>query len=151
MIITFVGHSSILGVEDLTVKIINEIEKNVRLNEKTTFYCGGYGDFDNITLRCCHLLKNKRKNIEIIYITPYLTQREQKKINILINEGVYDSVVYPPIESVPPRLAILKRNEWMVDKADIIIAYVKYSYGGAYRRFKYAKKRDKKIINLADF
>ena len=39
--------------------------------------------------------------------------------------------MYPLLENVIPRFAISKRNEWMIDKADLIIAFVNHEYGGA--------------------
>jgi len=53
------------------------------------------------------------------------------------------------IESVPRKFAILKRNEWMVDSAELVIAYVKYSWGGAAKTLEHARKRKKQINNLA--
>lgn len=38
----------------------------------------------------------------------------------------------------------------MVDRADLIICYVKENEGGAYSTIKYAKKQRKIIINLAE-
>lgn len=151
MIITFIGHSRLFLKDDLKEKIVESVSRIATKDEKITFYCGGYGDFDRIALTSCHYIKSKYKNVEIVYVTPYLTKPHQEKINVLIGERVYDSIIYPPIESVPPKLAIIKRNEWMIDKSEIIISFVEHSYGGAYRSFKYAKKRDKKIINLANF
>ena len=59
--------------------------------------------------------------------------------------------VYPPIEKTPPRFAISKRNEWMMANADLIIAYVNHTYGGAYKSLGIAVQRKKKIINICDF
>ena len=56
----------------------------------------------------------------------------------------------PPLEKVPPKYAISERNKWMVSEADLIIAYVKYARGGAYSGLQYARRRGKRIINLAD-
>ena len=61
----------------------------------------------------------------------------------------YDDVIFPPLESVPRKFAILKRNEWMVEEADLVIAYVMYSWGGAVKTLEYAKRKKKTIINLA--
>ena len=35
----------------------------------------------------------------------------------------------------------------MVRSADLIIAYVNNSFGGAYKSYKYALRRNKKIVN----
>ena len=55
---------------------------------------------------------------------------------------------YPPIENVPLRYAISKRNEYMVEKADVIIAYVNHSWGGAATTLEYAKRKHKNIQEL---
>ena len=39
----------------------------------------------------------------------------------------------------------------MVDKADYIICFVDHDWGGAYQTYKYAKRKGKKILNLAIF
>ena len=69
----------------------------------------------------------------------------------MLNYGLYDASIYPPIENVPPKFAILKRNEWMMTNADLIIAYIKHDYGGAYKSLQVAKRRKKNIINICDF
>lgn len=54
---------------------------------------------------------------------------------------MFDKTVYPDIESVPRRFAILKRNKCMVDKSDFLISYVKHDLGsGAYKTLEYAEK-----------
>ena len=63
--------------------------------------------------------------------------------------GLYDGVIYPELENVPLRFAISYRNMWMIENADLIIAYVCNEYGGAYESLKFALKRKKSIINLA--
>ena len=64
--------------------------------------------------------------------------------------GFCDTSIYPPIERVPLRFAISKRNEWMMENADLIIAYITHSYGGAYKSLRVAKRKKKKIINIFD-
>ena len=134
---------------NLSEKIKNVILANANTQEKLLFYCGGYGDFDNICAKVCRSIRDEKVNCEVIFITPYITEAQQKKIKYLIEENLYDSTIYPPLENVPPRFAISKRNEWMVDMADLIIAYVKFSCGGAYKSLEYARKKQKHIINLA--
>ena len=84
--------------------------------------------------------------IELIFITPYLDKNYSK---LEFAKYHYDDVIFPPLESVPLKFAILKRNEWMVDEADLVIAYVMYSWGGATKTLEYAKRKKKTIINLA--
>ena len=150
MIITFFGHSTLQEDEAIFSRIKEILSSYVATGEPITFYCGGYGDFDRICERACRLLKKEGADCEIVYITPYMTEAQQKKIGALIREGRYDSVLYPPLERVPLRFSILRRNEWMATEADLILAYVRYGRGGAYRALTYARSKKKAIINLAE-
>lgn len=59
----------------------------------------------------------------------------------------YDETVYPPLESVPKRFAISRRNEWMVQECDTIVAYVTHGWGGAAKTLEYARRKKKRIIS----
>ena len=64
-------------------------------------------------------------------------------------EKYYDRVNIPI--SAHPKVAITKRNEWMVEQADLVLCYIERESGGAYKAIQYAKKLDKEIINLANY
>lgn len=151
MIITFVGHSHLEKTDEILsgIKkcIIDNIEA-VEKEERIFFYCGGYGDFDEICRNVCCELKKEFKNSETVFITPYITLEYQKKIESFLRQGAYDSVIYPELEKVPLKFAINERNKWMINKADLVIAYVNVEYGGAYKSLKFAQSRNKNIINL---
>ena len=150
MVITFIGHRDLYIDNNLKNNIKKAIKENLIPNEKILFYCGGYGNFDNLCAEICHSLKNEIQVCEVIFITPYITEAQQKNIKYLIDIGLYDSTLYPPLENIPPKFAITKRNEWIIDNADLIIAYVDRDYGGAYKTLNYARKKKKPLINLAE-
>ena len=54
------------------------------------------------------------------------------------------------IETVPPRFAIEYRNKWMIDHSDIVVTYVRRSFGGAAKFKNSAKKKNKKVIELTE-
>ncbi len=147
MIVTFVGHSTLPGEHDLYDKLRKSILELVPKDEKISFYCGGYGEFDELCAKVCRDLKPEFPFSELIYVTPYL--KEDKKIRWSVESGKYDLVVYPPLETVPYKYAIIKRNQWMVCQADLIFSYVTVSWGGAAKTLAYAKRQNKKIIYLA--
>ena len=146
MTITFCGHSNCLFSDEEKEKLKQLLIKEIRKNPTCKFYLGGYGDFDSLCLRTLRELKKEFQDIELIFITPYIDKNYSKLEFAKYN---YDDVVFPPLESVPRKFAILKRNEWMVDSADLIIAYVKYSWGGAAKTLEYAKRRKVHIINIS--
>ena len=146
MIITFCGHSNFSFSDATKDELKNLLLEKIRKNPTCKFYLGGYGDFDGLCLRTLKDLKADFPEIELIFITPYLDKNYSKLEFAKYN---YDDVIFPPIESVPRKFAILKRNEWMVEQADLVIAYVKYSWGGAAKALEYAKRKKKRIINIA--
>lgn len=146
MIITFCGHSDYLFSDDIKEQLKNILKNEIIKNPTCKFYLGGYGDFDCLCLRTLKNLKNDFPDIELIFITPYLDKNYSK---LELAKYYYDDVIFPPIESVPRKFAILKRNEWMVEQAELVIAYVKYSWGGAVKTLEYAKRKKKRIINIA--
>ena len=146
MIITFCGHSNCLFSDEEKEKLKQILIKEIRKNPTCKFYLGGYGDFDSLCLRTLRELKTDFPDIELLFITPYIDKNYSK---LEFAKYHYDDVIFPPLESVPRKFAILKRNEWMVDSADLVIAHVKYSWGGAAKTLEYAKRKKKKIINIA--
>lgn len=61
---------------------------------------------------------------------------------------IFDSTLYPNIENTPPRFAILKRNKWMIDNSNFLIAYVKHSWGGSAKNSNMLKNKHIIINNI---
>ena len=144
MTITFAGHSFISSNNKEKEMVKEQIRNNIIDVKLVTCYLGGYGDFDEICARACRELKQEYDDIEVVYVTPYISLSEQAKIKEMQSYGLCDTSIYPPIENVPLRFAISKRNEWMMTNADLIIAYVNRSYGGAYKSLQVAKRKKRK-------
>ena len=148
MIIAFAGHSFISSSNRVKEVVKEQIMDSIIEVANVTCYLGGYGDFDGICANACRELKQEYHRIELVYVTPYISLSEQAKIAEMQRCGLCDTSIYPPIENVPLRFAISKRNEWMMTNADLIIAYISRNYGGAYKSLQVAKRKNKKIINV---
>ena len=148
MIISFAGHSAVTEENRIKESVREALRNNISKEERIVCYIGGYGEFDAICACVCRELKAEYGNLEVVYVTPYLNASEQVKIKEMLEYGLCDASVYPPIEGVPPRFAILRRNEWMMTVADLVIAYVEHNYGGAYKSLQTAKRKNKRIINI---
>ena len=83
---------------------------------------------------------------EKILVTPYIGRFRSENTEQM--RARYDDTVYPSLETVPYRLAIVRRNEWMVLCSDIVIAFVQHRWGGAAATLKYAQRKGKNIIYL---
>lgn len=147
MIITFCGHSKIMFSEKERNKLSILLENQLIKNSYCTFYLGGYGDFDNLCLDLLKKLKLSYPHIKLVFITPYLDDNYKK---LKYAKESFDEIIFLPLEDVPKKYAILRRNEWMVEHADFLIAYVRYNWGGASKMLAHAKKKKKRYINLAE-
>lgn len=148
MVVSFIGHSKISGERRLRLRLKEALIEIIqeKKEERVTFYCGGYGDFD---LLCGSVLFELRKEgfaLESFYITPYLDSDRRLSDQSFLQQ--YDGVIYPPLESTPPRFAIVKRNRWIVDESDLLLTYVLYSFGGAAQTRAYAERKGKRILNI---
>lgn len=146
-ICTFAWHAKLYGDNSIKEKLKKEIINLIENQGVTTFYNGGKGQFDWLCADCVKELKNDYPLIKSYLILAYMPEKKnQFDADFYKN---FDDTLYPEIEKVPPKFAIIKRNEWMIDKSDFLIAYVEHNWGGAYRTLNYAtKKRHIEIIKL---
>ena len=147
MNITFCGHSNYTSNFNDKKRLLDYLEDIIQ-GKEVDFYLGGYGNFDSFALKCVKLYKEVHSNSKIIYVAPYLDKWLDNRRDML--KKLYDIIIYPDIENVPKKLAIIKRNEWMIDKADFVIAYVNVHFGGAYNSLLYASKQNKPFVNLCE-
>lgn len=142
MIITFCGHSDFISNYEYEKRVLDILEKEM-VNGCGEIYLGEYGAFDLFAYECSKRFKQTHEKILLTFVTPYLFNISKEKLDR------FDNVIYPELENVPKRYAILKRNEYMIEKADVVIAYVNRSFGGANKSYQLAKRKNKKIYNLA--
>ena len=139
MRVTFCGHSKIQNSSEIAASLENVIHSLIA-EGATEFYLGGYGEFDMLCARIVRDAKNIYPHIRSTLVIPYIDRE--------FNPSLYDDSVYPPLESVPRKFAISRRNEWMIEYADVVVSYVIYDFGGAATTLKYATRKRKRIISL---
>lgn len=137
MLVTFCGHKDVLYKEQVNEKLAAVVAALIE-EGASEFYLGGYGDFDYMAAKIVRELKKDRPDIQSTLVIPYMDRDYNKEL--------YDGSIYPPLENTPLRFAILKRNEWMVDQADVVVAYITHDWGGASKTLEYAQRKKKRII-----
>lgn len=140
MIVTFCGHREVHEPEKVKAWLEGVVEGLIR-EGADTFYLGGYGQFDMLAAAVVREKKEPYPQIRSVLVLPYLDRE--------YDASAYDETVYPPLENVPKRYAISKRNENMVDMAETVVSYVVYSFGGAYKTLYHAHKRHKRVIQYS--
>lgn len=138
---TFFGHRYV--GDDINEVLYNTIIYLIENENVTNFYVGNHGGFDSIVKKVLEKLKNKYDYISYEIVLAYIPKQNENK-NFL-------NTVYPEgLEFVAPKFAIVKRNNWMIEKSEFVIAYVKDLCGGAAKFKKIAEKKGKNVINIAE-
>ena len=137
MNVTFYGHSKIYQTCEIS-KWLDIILPSLIEGGATTFYLGGYGAFDALAASAVRKQKKTYPHIELTLVLAYLDRE--------IDASRYDSTTYTPLEKVPPRYAIVRRNEWMVRESDVVISGVTHGWGGAARTLEFAQRKKKVVL-----
>ena len=140
-VVTFCGHNEAAIGEEIRQRLYCAVEQEIQ-NGADLFYLGGYGHFDRMAAGVVWELKKKYPHIKSVLVLAYLNRE--------VDMRYYDETTYPPLENTPPRYAISKRNEWMAARADTVIAYVTHGWGGAAQMLRAAKRKRKRVMNLAE-
>lgn len=132
---TFFGHRLI--DRDITAELSAILKMLITEDGVRRFYVGNSGAFDAAVISALELLKTEH-DIEINVVLAYMPK--ELCPNGLLPEG---------IEAVPPRFALDYRNNYMLNKSDVVVCYVTADFGGAAKFVKLALRRGKRVINLA--
>jgi len=146
---TFAGHREVYQA-NIAEKLDEAISKIMSEDDCFRFLVGGMGDFDGM---CSSAVRRAKRNypdkqISLELVLPYLTRELNE--NKQFYETSYDDVIIPiELADVHYKSAINRRNRWMVEKSDWMVALVYRDFGGAYTTLRYAEKKGLQIINLA--
>ena len=139
MTVTFCGHKDIADTSTVRAAV-DEVLRTLVAEGADYFLLGGYGGFDYLAAHAVHEQKQQHPEIHSTLVIPYLNREYSIEL--------YDDTTYPPLEDVPMKFAISRRNEWMVDQADVVVAYVTHGWGGAAATLQYAERKNKRIIKV---
>lgn len=146
---TFAGHREVYSsaIESDIESALSEI---MQTDNAFVFYSGGMGDFDKKCESAVRGMKRKYPglSIRLVLVIPYMTHQLNRDKEYY--ESRYDDIVIPSeLIGIHYKAAIKKRNRWMVDQADKILAYIYRDFGGAFDTVKYAFRIGKPVLNLA--
>ena len=143
--VTLLGHRDLcehLSVERQLYSLLSDL---INSGYCIDILIGRNGEFD---VFCASVIKRiqrelGKENISETLVLPY------KLKDLEFYEKYYDGVVILDTEKTYPKGRIELRNRFMIERSDLVICYVNREKGGACAALKYAKKLNKRIINLA--
>lgn len=149
--VSFFGHRVVEDPISLEKELSKLILSLMQRKEYVAFLVGRNGDFDQIvssTIRRCKR-EYRCDNSAHILVLPYLTA--EYRDNEASFQDYYDEIEVCEIASGSHfKSAFRMRNQAMVDRSHLALFYVKHSNGGAYQAMRYAVRKDKPYINLAE-
>ena len=148
MIVTFCGHAQFTKTKEIEGRLLALLHQKIG-DHPVKFYLGDYGAFDAFAYDCCKEYRRSHPNVSLVFVTPYVTIGYRRN-DLRYWKGRYDEIIYPEIEDKPSKWAILYRNQWMVEQSDCVICGITHDWGGAYKTYQYAKRKNKEIFNVAD-
>ena len=147
---TFAGHREIFE-RDIERQIKIAIEGILPEDNTFVFYSGDMGEFDK---KCSSAVRSIKRchpelDISLVAVLPYMMNRINTNRDYY--EAYFDDILIPAeLADVHYKAAISRRNQWLVDHSDYLIAYVYRDFGGAYTTLNYAARHGKENINLAN-
>ena len=142
MICTFFGHRD--TPESVSIALETILRELITNGDVDTFYVGNHGNFDSMVRKMLKTLKNEYPQIRYTIFLSYMPLKKREYENI-----DYSDTVFPDIlANTPPKYAVAKLNRWLVKQSDIVITYVKSSFGGAAEFKRLAEKQGKRVINI---
>lgn len=144
MIVAGTGHRP----EDSEEEAIVRIKARVKLQytpDVDVFICGMAAGYDLWAAD-----EARKLGIEVWAAKPWTTheaRKEDEELYKTIEEYASKVVNVTEVDEYPGPWVYHKRNEWMVDHADVVMAYWSgVEKGGTYACYKYAKEKAKKPI-----
>ena len=142
--VSFIGHKKIHNITVIEDNIERLARDLLKQKEYVEFFIGRNGDFD---IAAASAIKRAQRafgnhNSTLTLVLPYHAKDESYYAQY------YDEILFPVSEKCHFKSAITKRNQWITEHSDLLIAYVETTTGGAYQTVKYAEKKGVPIINL---
>lgn len=109
------------------------------------FFVGRQGAFDAMARAVLRELTEVYPHISYAVVLERLPGPRDKAVC-----DFSDSIFPEGLETVPPRFAISRRNEWMLRQADFVVTYITHNWGGAAQYAEKAQRQGKSVLNLAE-
>ncbi len=130
----FMGHRD--TPESIYPALCAAVEQHIVQYGVTEFLVGERGAFDRLATRAVIAAKRRHLQVRLTRLLAYLPPGQTP-----MPPG-FDGSLYPEgLERIPPVYAIVRANQWAVDRADYLIGYVHRTPSNAEKIVKAAQKK----------
>ena len=136
---TFFGHRDC--PDSLKPRLQSVVIDLITNHDVDMFYVGNQGGFDSLVRGILREITQEYPKAHYAVVLAYVPSGRSAA-------DTADTMLPEGIELVHPRYAISWRNNWMLQQADFVVAYVSHPWGGAAQYMKKAIRSGKTVINL---
>lgn len=143
--VMLIGHRIVEQAREVSESLEHIIRQIIAEHSYVEFYIGRNGEFDEIAASVIKRVKQSMnpESVYLILVLPYPVA------DMEYYEKYYDEIIIPDeLHGVHYKSVITKRNEWMLNRADIMIVYAEHE-GGAKRCLMKANELQKPIIVIS--
>ena len=141
---TFFGHRDCPS--SIKPKLREVLMNLIENHSVDMFYVGNQGAFDRIVRSVLRELIQEYPQINYAVVL----ERMPGKQNEDCPEDFSNTMLPEGIEAVPPRFAIVWRNQWMLRQSDFVVTYITHPWSSAAKFAETAVRQKKTVINLAE-
>ena len=139
----FLGNAIIWNTREVMDKIKLTAIDLIKNKGVDTFLVGTKGEFETLSHKMMEQIQCDYPDIKIMLVIAYVKDLERCPYN-------FDDIYYPTkAELVNKRWSISRRNEWIIEQTDYIIACNQYQ-GRAYDYCQRAMRKGKEIIEIGE-
>ncbi len=142
------GHSDVPITDDLRARTKAEIEKGIADGVRI-FLFGGRSDFDDLCYDLVTEAKTAAPQLGIKRVFCFALDKQLRKPPRWFVRKEYEALECPAKDFDYWYTAIYYRNLAMIDRSDLVLMWVEAREdSGAYKTYKYAVKKHKRVVNL---
>ena len=142
------GHFDVDITDDLIARTRIEIDKAVTDGIRI-FLFGGRSDFDDLCYDLVTVKKNAEPQLGIKRVFCFPLENQLRKPPWWYKRKEYEALECPTKDFDYWYTSIYYRNLAMIDQSDLILFWVEErENSGAYKTYRYAVKKHKRIVNL---
>lgn len=168
MKVAIIGHRTVQDKAEVAGRIYDALTDLVENDGADTFLFGGQGEFDRLCFMVVTEMQKIYSQIKTVYVRAQYEHIQQFYEEYLLE--YYDETYYPDKVSGSNELCYVVRNFCMIESCDVLLTYCDSNYlppskttknkmmaaiyahktpnSGTHMAVRYAKKRNKRIINL---
>ncbi len=143
--VSLIGHARVEHHREIEACLEELLPSLLRTHDFVEFQLGRQGEFDVLAASCIKRIQNRygKHNSSMALVLPYPVA------DLDYYKDYYDDIFIPEeVQMSHPKGAIVKRNRWLVEHTELLIAYVRRETGGAAACLRMAQAEGIEIIKI---